>query len=514
MSELSPLMKQFRQVRQCSVPLIAINTVDPADTMNQLLTSITSSKLLSDASGMTPSTAELVDAPLLKWDLGHGLAPLNQKGQQVHMALVGQGKQTASLVPAEALRMLETVPEKALIFWLNAHRLIHQDAVAQGVWNLREKYKARGATLVLLGTGIKLPPDLQHDIVTLDEPLPTAEQLRSIVTSIYASAALPAPNEETLTRAIEAVEGLSAFCAEQVTALAMTPQGIRLDDLWDRKRHMINQTPGLSITHDRSSFNDIRGNAGLKTFSLKLKRPRTVVVLDEMEKLLSGSSSGGSGQSDLSQQMLGTLLTYLQDHTCNGLLLTGIQGTSKSLFAKTLGHEMGIPTITFRFNEVRGSLVGETERQLRHALNVISAVSHDDALFIGTTNSVASLPPELIRRFTYGTWFFDLPTETERHAIWDLYRTKYQLNPQDPTPDDTQWTGDEIARCSKLSHDTGLPLAEAATYIIPFATSNPESLTQQRERANNRYLSATTGRVYCTTVIGTTTTHRTMQLLP
>jgi hypothetical protein len=34
-------------------------------------------------------------------------------------------------------------------------------------------------------------------------------------------------------------------------------------------------------------------------------------------------------------------------------------------------------------------------------------------LFIATCNSIASLPPELRRRFTLGTFFFDLPTALE-----------------------------------------------------------------------------------------------------
>ena len=508
MSELNPLMKHFRQARQCSVPLIAINTVDPADTMNQIIWALVSPKTMSESTSGAQDPIDLVDAPILKWDLGHGLSPMNKKGQQVHGEILGQAKQPATMVPAEALRMLERVPQKTLVFWLGAHRTIHHDAIAQGVWNLRENYKSKGASFVLLGTGIKIPADLQHDVIALDEPLPNDTQLRTIVQQIYTQANVDQPSEDTLSRAVEAVEGLSAFCAEQVTALAMTPQGVRLDDLWERKRQMIDQTPGLSINREHTTFNDIRGNKGLKSFSLKLKQPRSIVVLDELEKILSGATSGGSGQSDLSQQMLGTLLSYLQDHRCNGLLLTGIQGTSKSMFAKTLGNEMGKPTITFRFNEVRGGLVGETERQLRHALNIISAVSHDDALFIGTTNSVSSLPPELIRRFTYGTWFFDLPTAEERIAIWDLYRQKYGLDPADTLPDDENWTGDEIARCSKLSHDTRMSLQEASSYIIPFAKSNAESLAQQRDRANGRYLSANTGLVYHTATIATPSSTR------
>ncbi len=46
-------------------------------------------------------------------------------------------------------------------------------------------------------------------------------------------------------------------------------------------------------------------------------------------------------------------------------------------------------------------------------------------LFIATSNSIASLPPELRRRFTLGTFFFDLPTAEERETIWRIYLKKY-----------------------------------------------------------------------------------------
>jgi len=63
---------------------------------------------------------------------------------------------------------------------------------------------------------------------------------------------------------------------------------------------------------------------------------------------------------------------------------------------------------------MRSSLVGASTERLRTALQIIDAVSQRRMLFIATCNSIASLPPELWRRFTLGTFFFDLPTANER----------------------------------------------------------------------------------------------------
>ena len=83
---------------------------------------------------------------------------------------------------------------------------------------------------------------------------------------------------------------------------------------------------------------------------------------------------------------------------------------------------------------MESSLVGASTDRLRTALKIIDAVSQGRMLFIATCNSIASLPPELRRRFTLGTFFFDLPTEEEREIIWQIYLKKYGVSGE--LPDD------------------------------------------------------------------------------
>src|SRR5260370_3079663 len=71
------------------------------------------------------------------------------------------------------------------------------------------------------------------------------------------------------------------------------------------------------------------------------------------------------------------------------------------------------------------SLVGASGERLRSALQVADAVSSGRSLWIATCNSIGVLPPELRRRFTLGTFFFDLPTKEERATIWKIYLAKY-----------------------------------------------------------------------------------------
>src|SRR5205823_433497 len=57
-----------------------------------------------------------------------------------------------------------------------------------------------------------------------------------------------------------------------------------------------------------------------------------------------------------------------------GVLLLGVPGSGKSQFAKSLGTEVGRPTISLDLGALKGSLVGQTEERTRLALAQIDAM--------------------------------------------------------------------------------------------------------------------------------------------
>ncbi len=140
-------------------------------------------------------------------------------------------------------------------------------------------------------------------------------------------------------------------------------------------------------------------------------------------------------------------------------------GSAKSATAKATGGTAGIPTIAFDLPAMESSLVGASTERLRTALEIIDAVSQGRMLFIATCNSIASLPPELRRRFTLGTFFFDLPTAEERGTIWKIYLKKYGVSGE--LPNDDGWTGAEIKECCRKAHRLGISLTQASRYIVP-----------------------------------------------
>jgi hypothetical protein len=475
-------LKQFKAARRVSTPLVAVQTPDPAACIRALSAVVK----VGDK-----------DAALVIWDAVNGLRSLNDLGTTAVADACGNTAE-GTVDPVQALIAAGKLPAHTVVFFKNAHRYLADPVVVQAVWNLRDNFKRDYRALVMLCPSMQLPEELGQDVLVLDEPLPSAEELTAIIEEAHASAKLRTPDVKDVQRSVEALSGLSAFTAEQVTAMSLTKQGIDKEALWERKRQTIEQAPGLSVHRGGERFDDIGGVANAKKFLLSVingnEPPNAIVFIDEIEKALAGAKGDTSG---VSQEMLGALLTWMQEKHVGGVIAIGPPGCSKSLIAKATGNTAGVPTIQFDLSGMKGSLVGESGKNLRNALKVVDAVSNGRVLCIATCNSIADLPPELRRRFTFGTFFFDLPTPEERKAIWNIYIDKYEFTGKAAAlPSDIGWTGAEIKQCCELAHRLNTTLKEASTYIVPVARSAAESIERLRQQANGRFINAAAPGVY------------------
>lgn len=476
------LLNQWKAARRVSTPLLAINTPDPAATL----------QAIAAAGNGNP-------VPIVTWDAVRGLRAGNEAGQQA-LQTAGSPDPAITGNPVEALIAAQQLPARTILAALGLGRYLEQGPVAQAVWLLRDQYKADQRTLVMLGPSVTLPPELAQDVLTLDEQLPDEEQLTGIVRRTHADAGLEGPAPDIERHAVDALAGLAAFPAEQATAMSLRKDGLDLAGLWERKRRMIEQTPGLSVWRGEESFQGVGGCEQAKQFLGQLfngnQPPAAVVFIDEIEKALAGAAGAQGDTSGVSQGMLGQLLTWMQDRRAAGLIFVGPPGSGKSMLAKAAGNLAGVPTIALDLGGMKGSLVGQSEQNLRAGLQVIDAVSQGRSLWIATCNSLAVLPPELRRRFSLGIWFFDLPTADERLSIWDIYTGQYGMRPSmsnpftlDLPPDDG-WTGAEIRTCCEIAWHLNSSLRDAAQYIVPVCRSAADQIQRLREQASGRFLDA------------------------
>src|SRR6185369_8229619 len=107
--------------------------------------------------------------------------------------------------------------------------------------------------------------ELEHDVTILDEPLPTVDQLETVVREMHLAAKLPMPKPERIVQAATVLSGLSRFAAEQATALSLTETGLDIDSLTLRSHASINQVPGLHVWTGTERFDDLVGLEAIKT---------------------------------------------------------------------------------------------------------------------------------------------------------------------------------------------------------------------------------------------------------
>src|SRR2546425_4437481 len=259
--------------------------------------------------------------------------------------------------------------------------------------------------------------------------------------------------------------------------MSLSKNGLDLDWLWERKCQAVEQTPGLTIWRGGETFDQIGGCENINRFLTAVLRgreaPRVVVFVDEIEKAFAGT---GTDMSGVKTEMTGTMLSWMQDRGADGIIFIGPPGAAKSAVAKAAGATAGIPTVAFDLSAMQSSLVGGSGDRLRAALQVVDAISQGRSLWIATCNSITSLPPELRRRFTLGTFFFDLPSAEERKAIWNIYLTKW--NRTGDLPDDEGWTGAEIKECARKAWRLKMSFKESAGYIVPVSRSAADQIEE------------------------------------
>jgi hypothetical protein len=470
----------FRAARSVSTPLVAIRTADPASTTRMVTEAVKQHRPLPG---------------VVVWDVMRGMRAVTKDAGDTLAHALGN-REPDAVGPADALLVARELAEDAVLLYANAHRFWNEAGVMQGIWNLRDAFKVNGRLLVLLTSpGAILPPELAQDVLVLDEPLPSPDHLGQIVTGTYHDAGLDEPDSALLGKAVDALMGLAAFPAEQSLAMSLVKGALDPEDLWERKRQIIEQTPGLSVWRGGETFDDLGGLDNVKRFLKAVlvgaDPPRVIVFIDEIEKAFAGT---GTDLSGVKTEMTGTMLTWMQDHEADGTILIGPPGAAKSAAAKATGNTAGIPTIAFDLTAMESSLVGASGDRLRTALKVVEAVSQGRALFIATCNSITSLPPELRRRFTSSTFFFDLPTAEEREAIWAIYFKKYGVSGE--LPNDQGWTGAEIKECCRKAYRLKLSLVEASQYTVPVSRSAADQIKALRQMASGKFIGASKPGIY------------------
>lgn len=350
-------------------------------------------------------------------------------------------------LPPEALAKMAELPEKSIFVLRHFHHFLEAPQIQAPLIDLIPDFKLKGKMLIILTPVLTLPPELEKEFALIETSLPSKEMLDKVLTGIIVGSRLSdekKPSAELKKQLIDAATGLTTPEAENVFALSLLRPSIqkRQGVVWDpavvleekcaalKKTGLLEYIPAQGV-----GMNAVGGMSALKKWVSRRKRAFT----DEAKTFGLPAPKG--------------------------ILMVGPPGSGKSLGAKAVSSELNLPLIRCDFGKLLGSLVGQSEGNMRKAIEVAEAMSpcvlwideiekalagsgggsHDSgvgARLLGylltwmqektspvfvyaTANDVSGLPPELLRKGRFDEmWSVLLPTESERMEILEIHLKK------------------------------------------------------------------------------------------
>jgi hypothetical protein len=431
-----------------------LTTESPLQDMAALIRSRT--PLVAVESNEEPQVVALVrqlarqlQVKAFRWSVTEGLQAFEPSDQPAQ----------AVIRPQEMLNYIKSSACRSLFVLLDFHRYLEDDVDVRFLKDIALAYAKHGSTVVLVATTLKIPDELRPFTAYFRLPLPTTERLRAIVYDVAAEWGAEHGRREvrTTNKALELLvrnlAGLTATDARRLAYKAIDDDGAitesDIPEVMRAKYELLGRDSPLSFEYETAKFGEIGGMARLRNW---LDVRKSFFREDPPENL----------------------------DAPRGMLLLGVQGCGKSLAAKAAAGVFGVPLLRLDFGVLYSKFYGETERNLRKALDTAEvmapcvlwldeiekglAVGDDDdglsrrvlgtlltwmserkepVFIVATANEIARLPPEMVRKGRFDEIFFvDLPVAPNRREILSIHLSKRRLDP-------AQFNLDELGKASE-----------------------------------------------------------------
>jgi hypothetical protein len=246
-------------------------------------------------------------------------------------------------------------PKSIVVLRLFDH-FMDDPLVQSALLDIIPEYKLTGRMIVVLTPVVKLPPHLEKEFSLIETQLPGKEKLGEVLDGIIEGSKLKGNMVPTAERRIELIEsalGLTTSEAEDAMSLSMVRPRIRKSkNIWDPKIVMEEKCTALKktglleyIPAPPDGLADVGGLKILKGWLAKRKNAFTIRARE----------------------------FGLPPH--KGIILVGPPGTGKSLTAKAASAELNMPLLRLDMGKMFGSLVGQSEANIRQAIQVAEAVA-------------------------------------------------------------------------------------------------------------------------------------------
>jgi hypothetical protein len=351
--------------------------------------------------------------------------------------------------PLRALNTVAAMAGEAMFLMKDLQRFFGEPAVVRKLLDLAPEFKHDRRVIVFSAVKIELPSELGPLTALHALALPGPDELERIVKQAIVACERDGPvtvrlPDADLDRLVERLRGFTAFEAERAVTRAIvrdrTLDAGDIDTIIEIKKELLRKDGVLEYVAPEENLAEVGGFENLKGWLGK----RAKAFAPEARQ-------------------------YGIEWP-RGILLLGVQGGGKTLVARAVAKEWGLPLLKLEAARLYDKYIGETEKNLERALQTAehmapcvlmidelekglsySAGADSDAglskrvfgrllgwlqdrkapvFVVATSNNINELPPELTRKGRFDEIFFvDLPTPAERREIFAVHLEKRKRNP-------------------------------------------------------------------------------------
>ncbi len=397
--------------------------------------------------------ARRTNKAMKSWSIASGLQALEGDGavRSSYNWTIKPVNEGESFDPEETLVELSNNTSNTIIVLLDFHPFLSNPRVVRLLKELAFECDNTGNKIVLISHSITVPDEIARLTQPYEVSLPTMSEIAKLVDQEAALFKIKRKDKNlkidqtAKSLLISNLVGVNASDALRLIRNAIyVDNAITASDVPEVKKakyDLISHSGALTYEYDTSSFEKIGGFVNLKSWVEKRKGA-----------ILAASTDAAKSRD-----------------RPKGILLLGVQGCGKSLAARALSGQLGVPLIRLDFGSLFNKYIGESEKNIREALRSaevmspcvlwideleksITSSSSDDSgassrilsyllnwmqenrsgtFVVATANDVTSLPPELIRKGRIDEIFFvDLPGRSIRIDIMQAVLLKRGIDPE------------------------------------------------------------------------------------
>ncbi|MEW6418552.1 MAG: AAA family ATPase [Nitrospirota bacterium] len=375
------------------------------------------------------SACESDGRPVYAWDISDGFVPLTKSAGRVDRPAKD---------PITALDLIQNIKEDAVFVLKDFHCLWEKNPqVIRKIKNLTQLLKQSKKNIIVTSFRAKIPDELLDQTYVMEFDPPDYSGIKEILDGFARIPNIKVNLTELgRDRLIRSALGLTANQAQRAFAKVIVRKG-SLDEqdialVTREKKAIIRESGALEFYSASETIDQIGGLDVLKDWIRSREECFTQEALDYGLR------------------------------PPKGLLLVGIPGTGKSLTAKVVAGLWSQPLIRLDMGAIFGSLVGQSEENIRKALRLAETVSpcvlwidevekglagsggdsgtsarvfgtllswmeekEKPVFVVCTANNISHIPPEFSRAGRFDAIFFlDLPTFRERSEIFKVHLLK------------------------------------------------------------------------------------------